>query len=150
MNDNYNSIKDDIQNLTYEDKTSDPFYSKTNIAHLRKSIEHLNNGKGKMHDIIEVENIDNKMLFEFTAIKEDDNSYTLDMKDFDIVVNGDTFENALDLLIDDFKEYCLEYYQEFDFYHSAPNRKKHLQYILKALTFNSNEELKKDFIQTNY
>ncbi|MDF2505189.1 hypothetical protein [Clostridium sp.] len=33
----------------------DPFYSEANMAHLKKSIEQLDQGKGKIHDIVEVE-----------------------------------------------------------------------------------------------
>ncbi|MCL2158826.1 MAG: type II toxin-antitoxin system RelB/DinJ family antitoxin [Oscillospiraceae bacterium] len=32
----------------------DPFYSETNLAHLRRGIAALNSGKGVEHDIIEV------------------------------------------------------------------------------------------------
>ncbi len=35
---------------------ADPFYSETNQAHLRKAISALDAGKGKVHDLIEVEN----------------------------------------------------------------------------------------------
>lgn len=33
--------------------TTDPFYSAENMAHLKKSIENVNNGKIEFHDIIE-------------------------------------------------------------------------------------------------
>lgn len=33
----------------------DPFYSQSNMAHLRRGIEALNSGKGVEHDIIEVD-----------------------------------------------------------------------------------------------
>jgi len=33
---------------------SDPFYSESNLAHLRRGIAALNSGKGVEHDIIEV------------------------------------------------------------------------------------------------
>jgi DNA-damage-inducible protein J len=33
---------------------SDPFYSESNLAHLRRGIAALNNGEGVEHDIIEV------------------------------------------------------------------------------------------------
>ena len=33
----------------------DPFYSESNMAHLRRGIKALNSGKGVEHDIIEVE-----------------------------------------------------------------------------------------------
>lgn len=35
--------------------TTDPFYSETNMLHLKKSIENLNNGKGAKHELIEEE-----------------------------------------------------------------------------------------------
>ena len=35
--------------------TADPFYSTTNIERLKKAIDDLNNGKGKEHEIMEVE-----------------------------------------------------------------------------------------------
>jgi DNA-damage-inducible protein J len=38
-------------NITTE---SDPFYSESNLAHLRRGIAALNSGKGIEHDIIEV------------------------------------------------------------------------------------------------
>ena len=33
----------------------DPFYSESNLAHLRRGVEALNAGRGVEHDIIEVE-----------------------------------------------------------------------------------------------
>ena len=35
---------------------SEPFYSESNMAHLKKSINHLNRKKGTTHDIVEVKN----------------------------------------------------------------------------------------------
>ncbi len=35
--------------------TTDPFYSAENMAHLKKSIENLNAGKGIEHELIEVD-----------------------------------------------------------------------------------------------
>ncbi|AMD95938.1 type II toxin-antitoxin system RelB/DinJ family antitoxin [Leptotrichia sp. oral taxon 847] len=35
--------------------SADPFYSESNIAHLKRGIKALNEGKGIEHDIIEVE-----------------------------------------------------------------------------------------------
>lgn len=42
--------------IPFDIVADDPFYSDTNIAYLKKSISHLNHSKGKMHDIVEVEN----------------------------------------------------------------------------------------------
>lgn len=36
--------------------TADPFYSEENQRHLQKAISDLEAGKGKIHDIIEVDN----------------------------------------------------------------------------------------------
>ena len=37
------------------DVSVDPFYSESNMAHLRRGVEALNAGKGIEHDIIEVD-----------------------------------------------------------------------------------------------
>ena len=37
------------------DVSIDPFYSESNMAHLRRGVEALNAGKGIEHDIIEVD-----------------------------------------------------------------------------------------------
>jgi len=42
--------------IPFEITASDPFYSEPNMLHLQKSIDQLNQGKGKIHDIIEVDN----------------------------------------------------------------------------------------------
>jgi len=39
--------------IPFEITASEPFYSETNMAHLKKSIEQLNQGKGTTHDIVE-------------------------------------------------------------------------------------------------
>ena len=36
-------------------QASDPFYSEANVAHLKKSIQELRDGKGTAHELIEVE-----------------------------------------------------------------------------------------------
>ena len=87
--------------------------------------------------------------FKFKTIREDDNSYTLSLEDIDVVVNAANFDEALDLLVSDFKEYCLEYYENIDLWKAAPNRKEHFKYVIKALNYKTVEELKKNFIDTN-
>lgn len=42
--------------IPFEITASDPFYSENNIAHLKKSINQLNQGKGIINDVIEVDN----------------------------------------------------------------------------------------------
>ena len=41
--------------IPFEIRQEDPFYSPTNQAHLLKSIQQLQEGKGTVHELIEVE-----------------------------------------------------------------------------------------------
>jgi DNA-damage-inducible protein J len=45
--------------IPFEITASEPFYDESNMAHLKKSIDQLNRGKGTIHDIVEVENEQN-------------------------------------------------------------------------------------------
>ena len=36
-------------------QTSDPFFSESNMAHVRKSVQELRAGKGTLHELIEVD-----------------------------------------------------------------------------------------------
>jgi DNA-damage-inducible protein J len=42
--------------IPFDIAASEPFYSESNMKHLKKSIDQLNEGKGKIHDIAEVKN----------------------------------------------------------------------------------------------
>ncbi|MBU3179270.1 type II toxin-antitoxin system RelB/DinJ family antitoxin [Clostridium estertheticum] len=42
--------------IPFEITASDPFYNESNMSHLKKSINQLNQKKGTIHDIVEVEN----------------------------------------------------------------------------------------------
>jgi len=42
--------------IPFEITASDPFYNEYNMIHLKKSINQLNEKKGTIHDIVEVEN----------------------------------------------------------------------------------------------
>lgn len=37
-------------------QTSDPFFSETNMAYVKKSVQELREGKGTVHQLIEVDN----------------------------------------------------------------------------------------------
>jgi len=93
-----------------------------------------------------VEELLKNIKFNYEKFKEDDSSYTLALKDIDIVVNAETFDEALNLLVSDLKEYSLEYYNDLNYWHSAPNRKAHFPLVLKTLVCNSDDKLKKEFI----
>jgi hypothetical protein len=73
--------------------------------------------------------------YKFTAEKylEDDNSVTLSLNELDLVENGISEEDAKIKLAEDILEYAEEFYDDFDYWKKAPNRKKHVPYVLKAL-----------------
>ena len=63
------------------------------------------------------------------------------MTDLDLVVNAENMQEAKQALIDDLIEYAEEYYQNFELYSRAPNRREHLSLIMKVLTSASKKEL---------
>ena len=77
-------------------------------------------------------------IYRFTAKKyvEDDGSITLSLDQIDLAENGENEEIARQLLGESILEYADEYYDEYELYHSAPNRRDHLPYVLKALAIN--------------
>ena len=77
---------------------------------------------------------------------EKDNSVTLSLTALDIVSHGDTLQAAKAALADDIIEYAEEYYQEFETYSHAPNRKNHLPYVIKALIAKSPKELEEAIV----
>lgn len=76
-----------------------------------------------------------------TQFIESDGSVTLSASALDIVANGDDLSSAKDALANNIMEYAEEYYNEFELYNRAPNRKGHLPYVIKALTAKSPKEL---------
>lgn len=75
------------------------------------------------------------IAYNFTAEKyiESDTSVTLSLNEFDLVVNGTTENDAKIKLAEDILEYSEEFYNDFHYWSAAPNRKKHIPYVLKAL-----------------
>ncbi|MDR1930430.1 MAG: hypothetical protein LBQ44_07350 [Treponema sp.] len=79
----------------------------------------------------------------FTAKQytETDGSVTLSLNEIDLIENGDTETNARLAMGRAILDYAEEYFNEFRFWNAAPNRKKHLPYILKALIINDAKTL---------
>lgn len=73
---------------------------------------------------------------------ENDKSVTLSLEEIDIVVNGENEDKALLVLAEDILEYAEDYYSEFNYWASAPNRKAHLPYVLKVLIQQDIEKIK--------
>lgn len=72
---------------------------------------------------------------------EDDGSVTLSLVDLDIAVNEPDEQTAIHSLAADISEYADEYYQNYEVYSKAPNRRAHLPYVMKALTAQTLKEL---------
>ena len=79
----------------------------------------------------------------FTADKfvEDDGSVTLSLNEIDLVENAPTEPEARKILAQSIMEYAVEYYGNYSFYSKAPNRKKHIPYIFKALIIDDLDKL---------
>lgn len=81
---------------------------------------------------------------EFTVeeFREDDGSTTLSMAEFGIVANAENFEEANELILNDLREYALEYYEDPLFWGSDLKRKAQFKKILKVLVTEDEKELK--------
>jgi hypothetical protein len=64
--------------------------------------------------------------------EEADGSITLSLKEMDISANGKDEKCARRALGEDILEYAEEYMNDFKTWNSAPNRKSHFPYLLKA------------------
>lgn len=80
---------------------------------------------------------------------EEDGTVTLSARDLDIAVNAADLAAAKTALVRDIVEYAEEYYQDFDRYHRAPNRRAHLPYVIKALVAGTQSELEDAVICRN-
>lgn len=67
---------------------------------------------------------------------EEDGSVTLSLNEMDLADNAPTLEEAKNEMGSDILEYAREYYENFQQYYHAPNRKAHFPYVMKALIIN--------------
>ena len=72
--------------------------------------------------------------FEAVCHAEPDGSVTLALRDLDLAVNAPDLKAAKAALARDLADYAEEYYQEFERYSNAPNRRDHMPYVFKVLT----------------
>jgi hypothetical protein len=64
---------------------------------------------------------------------EEDGSVTLSLRELDLAENAKTEAEARVLLGQSILDYAEDFYNEFALWSAAPNRKKHVPYVLKAL-----------------
>lgn len=74
-------------------------------------------------------------VYKFTAqeFAEDDGSVTLSLNEIDLAENAPTEAEARLALAQAILQYAQDYYNEFQQWSAAPNRKSHIPYVLKAL-----------------
>ena len=73
--------------------------------------------------------------YSYSAVRMDekDGSITLALNEIDLVENGKDETEARMKLAASILEYADDYYNEFSYWSSAPNRKSHIPYVFKAL-----------------
>ena len=81
--------------------------------------------------------------YSYSAIRmdEDDGSVTLALNELDLVENGKDEEEARSKLATAILEYAEDFYNDFSYWGSAPNRKSHIPYVFKALFIGDTEKI---------
>ena len=87
-----------------------------------------------------------KTILNAYLVKEDDNSYTISLDVLDLVENANTKEDAISAMKSAIYEYATDFYNEFNLWSAAPNRKSHIPYIFKALLCDNSEELELNIV----
>ncbi len=84
----------------------------------------------------------NDYSFKPVFISEEDCSITATLDGFDIVINAADGEEAITKLAEELVEYAMEYYDQFQLYFNANNRKQHFPYVLRVLLAEDLNEVK--------
>lgn len=71
--------------------------------------------------------------FKTEFLYEEDGSLTVVLEGFDLVENGETEEEALDLIAEELTDYSKDYLANFNLYFNSPNRKSHFPFIMNVL-----------------
>ncbi|MBQ4227803.1 MAG: hypothetical protein II697_06320 [Clostridia bacterium] len=73
--------------------------------------------------------------YSYSALRmdEEDGSVTLALNEIDLVENGRDEAEAREKLAKAILEYAEDYYNDFSYWSSAPNRRAHIPYVFKAL-----------------
>jgi len=81
--------------------------------------------------------------YEYSAKEyiEDDGSITLSLNEISLVENAATKKEAIVLLSNAILEYAVDFYNEFQLYSNAPNKKSEIPYVFKALILDDAEKI---------
>lgn len=99
------------------------------------------------HFVMIEENEFNRLLsvppIRVEVLADDDGSYLAKNNVIeDVFSTGSTKEAAINAMCEDLIEYAKEYYNEYDLYSKAPNRRDHAPYVLRILSAKSPEAVK--------
>lgn len=81
------------------------------------------------------------LKYQASQYREPDGSVTLSLDEMDLVVHATTLAGARRAMAEEILEYAEEYYASFELYYNAPDRRRHLPYVMKALTAVDTEEV---------
>ena len=81
--------------------------------------------------------------YTYSAIRmeEEDGSVTLALNEIDLVENGKDEDDARSKLASSILEYAEDYYADFSYWGSAPNRKSQIPYVFKALFMGDTQKI---------
>ncbi len=81
--------------------------------------------------------------YKFSAEKyvEEDGSVTLSLNEIPLVENADSEEEAITALSKAILEYAVDFYSEFNYWSSAPNKKSEIPYVFKALVLDDAKKI---------
>ena len=77
----------------------------------------------------------------YSKVTDKDGSIVISSNDMDVVSTGKDEQEALSNFTSDLVEYAQEFYDEFEFWSSAPNRTKHIPMVLRILTADTSQEV---------
>ncbi len=78
----------------------------------------------------------------FEVIKEDDGSYTVHYLSLDLLTNQDSYEEAVDDIVEQAKDYAVDFLEDIDLYLMDEARRGHLPFIIAIAKASSDEEIK--------
>ena len=89
-----------------------------------------------LSDIRFLEILLSEYSFSAECFTEEDGSVTLSLNEIDIVENGKSEEEAKQKLVQSIIDYAEDFYNDFKYWSSAPNRISQIPYVFKALILN--------------
>lgn len=84
----------------------------------------------------------------FTAMlyHEENGSVTASLNELDLVVNAESQAAAIYTLAEEIMEYAEDFYKEFEYWSTAPNRKDHISYVLETLSLRDVKQLAEQIV----